>query len=250
MSQHTRRRFEMLSGAPLQRHDTHSSFLDSHFFSGPAARQICPELQQCFRYARYLVVVVDEKLTSSDSSHTSRIEEFLTLEHRLLSLPFEQHLTGIEDCIRIALLLYTSVGLWNTPLYVAWVEYLVARLKIAMASLECHSRSLPYSELMLWVLFVGRYAAGAHMELEKVWFNKNLLENIAILKINKWQEARQILGGFLYVDRGFRKRFLGIWCAVLMGSGEMEDQDLYDHPCKSGRASLSVKKFLGYIQEY
>lgn len=246
MSYHTRCRFEMFSGAPSAPYHTNSSRLGSRFFSEPLSCQISPEVQQCLRYARHIALVVEAWFTDPDFLPSLTMEDFLILEHRLLSLPFESALSPLDDCIRIALLLYTDIGVWNTPLYVAWVECMVARLESAVATLKSYSTSRPYHELILWMLFLGRYAVGAHMKLERTWFNENLSETIDTLKVTRWEEASQILSGFFYVDRIFGRRFFKIWCAILTGSGEVEDPDLYDHPCRAGRATVSIKKFLGY----
>ena|SRR2546423_6608573 len=115
MSQRIRLQFDMLNAAPCQPSDKYSSTLGMRFFSGQIARRLCPELQQCLRYARHLVLAVETCVSFPDSSTNNSIEDFLFLDHRLLSLPFELNLSHIEDCVRIALLLHTSIGLWKTP---------------------------------------------------------------------------------------------------------------------------------------
>ncbi|MCJ1406101.1 hypothetical protein MMC19_000166 [Ptychographa xylographoides] len=228
------RQFGELSMTPLQPSSLSLSGIGARFFSNSIAIYICPELLKWCQYIRHLVnMTVCTQNPQAPSARLSIID-FIILEHHLLSLPHDQFLVGIEEAIRVALLLYSNIGLWHIPRYFAWVEILVSALQAALVSLDwaCYSQQCP--DLLFWLLMLGLHAAGRRTEVERKWFKESLEDIIKTIGLLKWQGARQILIEFLYVDSVFQKPYEKIWIDMALGSREDREMEsmLGRHPCR------------------
>ena len=214
-----RRRFDDLSAEFFQPEDATLFFVGSRFLSQPLSGKISPLLRQCLQYTCHLISIVEQYHHSRQYSSIYNINDFLALEHILLSLPYEYSLDALENCIRLALLLYSNIALWITPLYFAWVVSLVHQLQAALLALDWEDVTQNHPELLLWFLLLGRYAASSmYTEGEAAWWTAKVQLVISILGVRQWEEARQIVKGFFYVDRLCSGPWQTVWGSVELGN--------------------------------
>ena len=225
-----RRHFDNLSAEIFQPQDTTLFFLGSRFLSQPLSGKISPLLRKCLQYTCHLISIVEQYHHNRQLSGTYNINEFLALENILLTLPYEYSLDALENCIRLALLLYSNTALWTTPLYFAWLVSLVCQLQAALLALDWQDVTQEHPELLLWILLLGRYAASSMCtEGEVAWWTARVRLIASILGVRQWNEARQIVKGFLYVDRVCSGPWQTVWGSVVLG--DETRLRAMKHPC-------------------
>lgn len=79
-------------------------------------------------------------------------------------------------------------------------------------------------DVLFWILFIGGMAAQGHSPHS--WFVHQLVDLAASLELREWEEAREILGGFLYTDQPGQLRGEILWEQVL--STEPEGSWLFE----------------------
>ena len=189
-------RYEKVSTAPfVTENDLCQDFkTGSAFFLRPLCCALSSALQQCLRYMHQVVTRVEKYHNSARVLEGEWMDDVLALEHTLVSLPHKAALSKLEDCVRLAGLLYCNTVLWKIPLYFRWVMSLVAHLKSALLSLNRRE----YPELHFWMLFLGRQACTLEFSTtETAWWNAAVSEVAGELGINSWEEACQAFQGFL-----------------------------------------------------
>lgn len=152
---------------------------------------------------------------------TYGLDELTALEHKLLFLPHETGLIELEECLRVALLLYSNLALWKTPLYLGWVRSLAHKLKSAILTLDSQNQSLDQSvhQLLLWMLCLGGQAMSGQDVLEREWWTSKLQLIIQNLNLTEWQEVVEVLKGFFYVERISERPWVRVWRAAISDSG-------------------------------
>jgi hypothetical protein len=107
---------------------------------------------------------------------TYGIDDFVALEHRLLSLPYEGELNELSKCLRVALLLYSNLAHWKTPLYFGWIQPLAAKLKTALIDLDWQSKNhgLEVRQPLMWMFFLGGQATRDQDVIDAAWWTLRL----------------------------------------------------------------------------
>ena len=208
--------------------------LGSGIWSSRASRQISPAIQDCARCMAHLILFIERAKASRRKVNTLSIDDFIALEHILISMPYRRSLSGMDECIRLALLLYSNIAIWKIPLSFAWVGSLVACLKIALLSLRSDEVTKDRSGLLFWILLMGRYAASVgHSEGEIMWWSNRLKLMVSVLQITKWEGAQEILKQFFFVDEVCGESWKTVW-GMLVGREEEDDEKIlqeFKHPC-------------------
>lgn len=139
---------------------------------------------------------------------------FLIAEHQLLSACYETtDPADINESLRLTLVIYLNLRVWHFQSF-PFMQYVVESLR--------QSLNIPYlylqtetPELLFWVLVLGSLASQGYKCHR--WYLSRLIEMTEQLGLNKWEEARAILGGYFYTDQTSEKRAEeDLWNEVLL----------------------------------
>lgn len=217
-------RFRKLSQIDFAPYSSTLAYLGSRFFDSDLAGPVfSSEMLQIFHYFRHLINYV-ERIVSKDKRapmDTYTSGEFLIGETLLLSYPYDYDrlvLTTqnarLEDCSRIAVLLYSNSALWNMPHYFAIKRGLVRCYRHALKQLDFEYCEARYPDLLIWMLFLGAW--GSEAQLERTWYVSRLARVVKNSGLQSWEEARLRIRGFLYVDRLFARPWSAIFDEVTL----------------------------------
>ncbi|MCJ1305858.1 hypothetical protein MMC08_008675 [Hypocenomyce scalaris] len=226
-----RRRVAMAISTPSSIQDPALSTLGSGFQSPPLSLHIASDLHQCIRYMHHLSSITEQSHTDKRPCCEYGIDDFSALDHSLISLSFKCRLSNLEECIRITLLLYSNTALWKTPLYFNWIIALVAELKTALIATDWQLVAAEHTELFLWVVLMGRYAASADVEEVIAWWDLKLRFVVSVLGLHEWEHAKLIVKAFFYLEQTYGRAWEGIWNSIVLGLGD-ELQQPEQHPAK------------------
>jgi hypothetical protein len=230
---YVRHRFErVVAGVRLLGNDDMFSAVGARFFEPVLGERMSAGVHECLVYARHLVGVVERYGGKGGDAGLYGIDDFTAMEHRLLCLPFEIVLDELEECVRIALLLYLNLSLWKTPFYFGWVHILVSKLKIALLALDLQDQGLGVHQLVLWMLFLGTHATSDEDTVEMSWWISKLRLVIQTLGLTESVGFAQVLEGFFYVDRISRSQRERVWGAAMSDKGGLKMESVTaKHPC-------------------
>jgi len=149
-------------------------------------------------------------------------------------MPSDVAVSPAEETCHLALLIFWIASYFPSQ---AILHRLSTALKTALERSDAEHSSFwnPYSELLIWVLFLGTHtsaspssSAVAVAGAEDVqgdeegevrrWFTFHL-RRVARdkLYLRGWEEVRKILRRHFYIDRVYRTRFMEIWEEVVSG---------------------------------
>ncbi|KAG7007817.1 hypothetical protein G7Y79_00008g024550 [Physcia stellaris] len=220
-------RYEKVSTTPFipENHVSQGFEIGSAFFLQPLCYALSSALQKCLRYMHQVIKRVEKYHDSARVLEGEWMDDVLTLEHTLLSLPHKAALSKLEECVRLAGLLYCNTALWKIPLYLRWVMSLVAHLKLALLSLNRRE----YPGLHFWMLFLGRQACTLEFWTAEIgWWNAAVGEAAVELGINSWEEACRAFQGYFYIERTHATRWRAVWADIENGTCSL---DPICHPC-------------------
>lgn len=137
----------------------------------------------------------------------------LYLNYRLLSLPYQCLLTPFEETLRLSVLTYCCVRIWN--LYgVPCLGLLLEKLRKSLyQSIYILKSTAP--DLLFWVLFVGSLASRA-MKINS-WFLAHLTDATEQLALKDWTSAGSTLETFFFVCRRSDEPAKDLWVSHLRG---------------------------------
>jgi hypothetical protein len=193
-----------------------SPSLATRFFDPDLIQIFHPQILRTFRFIRHLINYTEyakrKKGSQSLPGYTSG--EFAVAEHLLLSFPYEGHPINtmndqVQECTRIATLLYCNLALWTCPSYFALVKSLVINLRQAILKLDFSLCGRIYPDLMLWILFMGCFAAEGRTE--RSWFIIFVADVAKSLGLRQWPEVKRLLVKFFYVERTLKAPFVKVW---------------------------------------
>lgn len=203
-------RYRQLSATEFIPHSPSLTYLGYRFFDPDIASILDPEMLQILHYFRHLINYVEQTASKEKQlpNDTYTSGEFLTAESLLLSFPYEGHsilnMNGrIQECCRIAVLLYSNSALWNIPSYFALKQGLVRNFRNALKELDLEDCQACFPDLLLWLLFLGSWAS--EQQLERTWYVHRLARVVQNLGLVTWEDTRLQLQGFFYVDRLLNK---------------------------------------------
>ena len=228
---HLQDRFDLVSAVSLP--SKGYTLLGSAFFSEPLKLKWSVPLQQCLRYMCQVIVRIEKLQQSVKVIDGEWMDDVLILKHVLVFLPHGQPpLSQLEECVRIAALLYCNTALWRIPLYFRWVMSLVVHLKAAVILLDQTSIGWTHCGLRFWLLFLGRQACTLEFSaVETAWWNTSINQVAGEMGLMTWKDAQRALQEYLYIDGAYTARWEAVWNDVVQGNASAEPVRDPKHPC-------------------
>ncbi|KAH0848923.1 hypothetical protein FOPE_03018 [Fonsecaea pedrosoi] len=128
-----------------------------------------------------------------------------------LSAPFEprEPASDKEEACRLAMLIF-----WFSNFQISRPEFalnraLTAQLKAALQASDLKGLWGPHYELFVWVLLLGAYISAG--QRERPWFVLNLARVSRVLHLQSWEDVRQVLLKFFYLDRIYAEGMRQSW---------------------------------------
>jgi hypothetical protein len=172
------------------------------------------EIIQCLRS----FILYQEYCHDEERNFPAEEEEFFLtrnwkFRYMALSIPTDRHQGGRNDrqepC-RLALLTFSYANYITQQPDSALFRSLTMQLKTALEeSVDLRFFWHPYSEVLMWVLYLGAYISKG--QRERPWFIVHLSRGARLLKIKDWNEMRTILMQYFYIDRIYLRRYLEVW---------------------------------------
>lgn len=181
--------------------------------------RLCPALLQCISHAKSLTLVNSNSSGGNQFTSSLKIDDFILLDHSLLSLRDHQTLSTLEECVRLALLLFSNTALWQIPPYFNWVISLVTELKSTLLLTGRHSMINEQQELFLWVSLLGLYAVPKSNAADRRWWSHRVREFAARLNLTSWKDAREVVSTFAYIDKIYGSAWEEMWNAAVLIKG-------------------------------
>jgi hypothetical protein len=226
--------------------------------------QLHPALLLAVAQARHLALAVSGSTKSSRPPQMPDIDDFIALEHSLLSLRGHHSLSPLDECVRLALLLFSNSALWRIPPFFNWMTSLVNELDITLERLDWRSNVEERAELLLWISLLGRYAVRMGTEQQRRRWSERVSDVASRIEATSWKEVscelqkkvkgverirardiRQVVHTFAYVDDVYGHAWEEIWNEVILerasgdgaSSAQVPRANIVpeDHPCSYGR---------------
>jgi len=131
----------------------------TRFFDPDLVQIFHPDMLRNFRYMRHLINYTEFSKSRRCSKPIAPYStgEYTVAEHVLLSFPFEGHSITttnehVQECTRIAAILYCNLALWTCPNYFALIKALAINLRQAILKLDFSLCGRIYPDLMLAAL--------------------------------------------------------------------------------------------------
>ncbi|OAP55302.1 hypothetical protein AYL99_10275 [Fonsecaea erecta] len=139
-----------------------------------------------------------------------------------LSAPFEprEPASDKEEACRLAMLIF-----WFSNFQISRPDYalnrtLTAQLKTALQASDLKGLWGPHYELLVWVLLMGAYISAG--QRERPWFVLNLARVSRVLNLRSWDDVRQVLLKFFYLDRIYAEGMRQSWEEAALLAETME----------------------------
>ncbi|MDI1491834.1 MAG: hypothetical protein OHK93_003045 [Ramalina farinacea] len=209
-------------------------------FMEPALK-LRPALLTCILQIECLTL--DTLRAHRDSKYKSQygIDDFVSLDKSLLSLKSSHELSRLDECVCLALLLFTNTALWRTPVFFNWIQNTVDDLKLALLNLYLEPINQEATELLLWAIFLGLYVTRTSSQPEYSWWSARLRDLSVRANVATFEETSQILRAFAYTDEAYASALEQIWSDRILGQSEADgtpskqagrpDLEMEEHPC-------------------
>jgi hypothetical protein len=122
---------------------------------------------------------------------------------------------GIENCVRLAALVYINIVLRKMPCASAVLSHLANELRLALEGTNLESNWEEKVELLLWVLFQG--GAATTKDETRKWYFVHLVHVCSILGLQNWKEVDEILNSFVWARCDLVERCKPLWCEIVVG---------------------------------
>ncbi|EXJ69484.1 uncharacterized protein A1O5_07520 [Cladophialophora psammophila CBS 110553] len=128
-----------------------------------------------------------------------------------LSAPFEprEPASDKEEACRLALLIFWFSNFQISRPDSALNRTLTSQLKSALQASDLKGLWGPHYQLLAWVLLLGAYISAG--QRERPWFVLNLARVSRVLRLQNWDEVRQLLLQFFYLDRIYAEGMRQSW---------------------------------------
>ena len=114
-----------------------------------------------------------------------------------------------EHCWRVATLIYFNTGIRNWQRCTGVLSGLIRELTNSLHCSDLSAAWSPFSDVLLWVLFLGHF--GAYTGMEKGWFGLEISRVMTILDVESFEHLESILKQFLYRDSIYRGPLVELW---------------------------------------
>lgn len=174
-----------------------NSTLGTQFFNASWSPDINPILKSIISSLRQLISYYESFNDVDVEPMSVENDCLLYLNYRLLSLPCQCSLAPFDETLRLTLLAYCCVRVWN--LYgVPCLGNLIESLrKSLLQSFHVFQSTAP--ELLFYILFIGSLAS-RNMK-PNPWFLVHLTDATDQLGLKDWDSAVSTLEGFFFVSR-------------------------------------------------
>ena len=143
-------------------------------------------------------------------------DTFAGVQHELVSFPYPTTTGGVKStifyrqhCWRIAALLYFNVALRTWDPASGMIRMMVEQLILALRKSDIWSMWSPFSDILLWILFIG--SCGAWSNIERDWLLLELRTIVRILNLRSLEEFETLLKSFLYRESTYHEPLCYIW---------------------------------------
>ena len=130
-------------------------------------------------------------------------------DYHLLSLPFNEDLSPLQEVIRLALYISAWLNTLNFDPGLGYTNALLQQLEEALQSLELPSGPTPVSRLLTWVLFVGAHISRTREERPR--FVQHLAKAIKLLGVQSAAQLRELMSKYFYMERIYALSLQEIW---------------------------------------
>ena len=201
-----------------------------------------PALLRCVSRIKCLTLDSSRMSKGCQNTATCTIDNFVAVEHSILSLGKHYELSALEECVCLALLLFTNTALWRIPLFFNLIQYPVAELKDKLLLLDLEKNLEGCSELFLWIVLMGCHTTRTRpASVERDWWSGRLRELATRSDLTTFQEVEPIVSTFAYVDEIYNMSWEQIWNEAMFGclqghqaassEADRPDYNTEDHPC-------------------
>ena len=186
---------------------TRACTLGHRFFNAPWSQEIHPIFKTLLSHFQQLVSYYESFNEADVEPMSVENDCLLYLNYRLLALPFECLLTPFEETLRLSVLTYCCVRIWN--LYgVPCLGALLDKLRKSLfRSLYIFQSTAP--DLLFWILFVGSLASRGMKS--NSWFLSHLTDAAEQLGLKDWASAGSTLETFFFVCRRHDEPAKDLW---------------------------------------
>jgi hypothetical protein len=153
-----------------------------------------------------------ESIVEGSTASMPMESQFLVLwSHQVLTISKEtRNTTGFQEPLRIALLIYASIRIWN--FYgLKCTESLVHGLRVSLeSSLSLLQKNAP--DLLLWIVFIGTLASSQTQSRQHYeWFESEFADATRKLSLRDWDSLLWVLEEFCFIYRPTDKPVKDIW---------------------------------------
>jgi hypothetical protein len=188
-------------------HFMQTSTLGTRFFSASWSTEIHPVFKSIITSYQQLISYYESFNDVDVEPMSVENDCLLFLSYRLLSLPHHCPLTPFEETLRLSIMTYSCVRIWN--LYgIPCLGRLVEMLRKSLFnSFYVFQSTAP--DLLFWVLFMGSLASRGTKS--SPWFLVHLTDVAEQLGLKDWASAASLLESFLFVSRHSDEPAKDLW---------------------------------------
>ena len=191
----------------IQTHPLRSPFQDNRFETF-----LCRELFLAASELQGLTYILDLYVRQPNRISSIQLEffedTFAAVQHALISFPqvFATGNTVIyfrQHCWRLAALIYFNMAIRKWDLASGLVKSFIDQLISALRETDLSSAWASFSDVLLWVLFIGSCGAGA--KFERGWLVLEFRRVVRLLGLQSVKDIEELLKSFLYRESIFQR---------------------------------------------
>ena len=174
--------------------ETGEEYSMSPLWSLALNRILSDELIAAFRSLHTITALLDTSPSLSEHDMLVYDRKRASIQHQLADVaipPITHNLYHISESCRLAAILYSNFALWGFKPPMDLYGHLAKMLQKALQATDDVCQWGPWSDMLLWTLFIGGYAAFGRQE--RAWFSMMIREEIRSQKLKNWRSARDAL---------------------------------------------------------
>ena len=144
-------------------------------------------------------------------------DTYAAVQYQLVSLPHPDAVIAKstryyrQNCWRLAAFIYFNIAIRTCPVS-SLLKSITNRLIESLQESEMSSAWVPFSDVLLWVVFMGCCATGS--EVERGWFALEWKRLVRVLGLKSFEETESLMSGFLYRSNILRKPLCELWATL------------------------------------
>jgi hypothetical protein len=123
--------------------------------------------------------------------------------------------TPLQESTRLAILLFYHSALVKSNPHFYMIHHLVHELQRSLVAAEVQPKLSDITSntvVLLWILFAG--ALGSRGQVTRSWFVSLIDRMAGNMGLAEWQEVKETLGQFLWLNKELNTSFLKVWTDV------------------------------------